>query len=500
MQNSHKINKNKNQNCSYDNCNTRPQNFYKSDLDKNVEEINDNISENANSVQTSYKYRKNKKGQNSISSQEQKENFHYHDNYLENDYDLSYEMSDNDNLICPNCINCTLIEEKRKRENLNNMRDRDIRNNDYEKENMNALIDKNRNYDRDLINEKRRQREKNINNAYQNLAKINAGMSNKDKLIQLNENSRNPLNEGYPDYQYQKFQDEYARRQKMINDNINKYYPNINKERPEISSYYDNYVNNPNLAKNKNNTLFDINGRDYDKNKNNDKNEYLRILEQQINEKNELKRREKEEERRRGQRQYEEMQKELKREEQERYLKEQRQKEELIRGNLELINQKNQLKIKELEEKLKYRELCDKQNDDYLKELEKQKIEKERLKDELYNQNKNEYEIRQKNKLLEKERDKIYYDSNEYDYPKRKYDRENDDEYKRQEIRDKYDRQYEKNKYKNDQENNDYKDYRDKNRGHIKVKEKMGRCCRCHRIFPRKLLSINKYFYKENRV
>ena len=500
MQNSNKINKNKNQNCSYDNCNTRPQNFYKSDLDKNVEEINDNISENANSVQTSYKYRKNKKGQNSISSQEQKENFHYHDNYLENDYDLSYEMSDNDNLICPNCINCTLIEEKRKRENLNNMRDRDIRNNDYEKENMNALIDKNRNYDRDLINEKRRQREKNINNAYQNLAKINAGMSDKDKLIQLNENSRNPLNEGYPDYQYQKFQDEYARRQKMINDNINKYYPNINKERPEISSYYDNYVNNPNLAKNKNNTLFDINGRDYDKNKNNDKNEYLRILEQQINEKNELKRREKEEERRRGQRQYEEMQKELKREEQERYLKEQRQKEELIRGNLELINQKNQLKIKELEEKLKYRELCDKQNDDYLKELEKQKIEKERLKDELYNQNKNEYEIRQKNKLLEKERNKIYYDNNEYDYPKRKYDRENDDEYKRQEIRDKYDRQYEKNKYKNDQENNDYKDYRDKNRGHIKVKEKMGRCCRCHRIFPRKLLSINKYFYKENRV
>ena len=500
MQNSHKINKNKNQNCSYDNCNTRPQNFYKSDLDKNAEEINDNISENASSVQTSYKYRKNKKGQNSISSQEQKENFHYHDNYLENDYDLSYEMSDNDNLICPNCINCTLIEEKRKRENINNMRDRDIRNNDYEKENMNALIDKNRNYDRDLINEKRRQREKNINNAYQNLAKINAGMSNKDKLIQLNENSRNPLNEGYPDYQYQKFQDEYARRQKMINDNINKYYPNINKERPEISSYYDNYVNNPNLAKNKNNTLFDINGRDYDKNKNNDKNEYLRILEQQINEKNELKRREKEEERRRGQRQYEEMQKELKREEQERYLKEQRQKEELIRGNLELINQKNQLKIKELEEKLKYRELCDKQNDDYLKELEKQKIEKERLKDELYNQNKNEYEIRQKNKLFEKERNKIYYDSNEYDYPKRKYDRENDDEYKRQEIRDKYDRQYEKNKYKNDQENNDYKDYRDKNRGHIKVKEKMGRCCRCHRIFPRKLLSINKYFYKENRV
>ena len=388
MQASNNINNNKNPNCPYDNCNTMPKNFYKSDLDKNADEINDNISEN-NSVQTSYKYRKNKKGPNSNSSLEHKENYHYHDNYLENDYDLSYEMSENDNLICPNCINCTLIEEKRKRENLNNMRD--IRDKDYERENMNALIDKNRDYDRDLINDKRRQREININNAYQNLAKIKAGMSNKDKLIQLNENSRNPLNEGYPDYQYQKFQDEYARRQKMINDNINKYYPNINKERPEVSSYYDNYVNNPNLSKNKNNTILDNNARDYDQYKNKDKNDYLRILEQQINEKNELKRREKEEDRRRGQRQYEEMQKELKREEQERYLKEQRQKEELIRGNLELINQKNQMKIKELEEKLKYRELCDRQNDDYLRELEKQKIEKEKLKDELYNKIKNEY-------------------------------------------------------------------------------------------------------------
>ena len=32
-----------------------------------------------------------------------------------------------------------------------------------------------------------------------------------------------------------------------------------------------------------------------------------------------------------------------------------------------------------------------------------------------------------------------------------------------------------------------------------KAKERMGRCCRCHRIFPRRLLTINKYFYKENR-
>ena len=77
-----------------------------------------------------------------------------------------------------------------------------------------------------MIDERRRQREYNTNEAIQNLARINAEQSNKDKLIQLNENSRNPLNEGGPDYNYQKFQDEYNRKQKMINDNINKYHPN----------------------------------------------------------------------------------------------------------------------------------------------------------------------------------------------------------------------------------------------------------------------------------
>ena len=503
---SNKNNNVNNPNNSFNNCNTKANQFFKTD---NNEEINDNVSEKANSVQTSYKYHKNKKGPNSTSSKDQQEN------YLQNEYDTSIEMSENENLICPNCINCTLMEEKRRRENMNTIRD--IRDKEYEKENMNALIDKNRNYDRDLINEKRRQREKNINDAYQNLAKINAGMSNKDKLIQINENSRNPLNEGYPDYQYQKFRDEYDRRQKMINDNINKYYPNINNQRPEISSYYENYVNNPNYDKNRKNKIYDDRERerDYGPYGNNDKKEYLRILEEQINYKNELKKREKEEDRRRGQRQYEEMQKELQREEQERRMKEQRQKDELIRGNLELMNQKLQLKNKELEEKLKYKELCDKQNEDYIKELERQKLEREKYKDEIYNQNKNDYETRQKNKLLEKEREKIrpYYDNNDYEYPKRKYDKRYDDKdyneiNNRQEPIDKYNnKKYEKNKYgeryMNEEGNNDYKDYRDKNRenkGHYKVKERMGRCCRCHRIFPRKLLSINKYFYKENRV
>ena len=29
------------------------------------------------------------------------------------------------------------------------------------------------------------------------------------------------------------------------------------------------------------------------------------------------------------------------------------------------------------------------------------------------------------------------------------------------------------------------------NKGHYKVKERMGRCCRCHRIFPRKLFFVH---------
>ncbi len=501
-------------NNSYDNAN-HGKGPCLSDYGRNPNEMNDNLSEKANSVQTSYKYKKNKNGPTTISS---KDSNHYrYNNYQINEED-SYEISDNDNLICPNCINETLIEDKQRREELEREREKQInRMYDYGNDYNNALIDKNRNYDKQLIDEKRRQREYNTNEAIQNLAKINAGLSNKDKLIQLNENSRNPLNEGYPDYQYQKFRDEYDRRQKMINDNINKYYPNINNQRPEISSYYENYVNNPNYDKNRKNKIYDDRERerDYGPYGNNDKKEYLRILEEQINYKNELKKREKEEDRRRGQRQYEEIQKELQREEQERRMKEQRQKDELIRGNLELMNQKLQLKNKELEEKLKYKELCDKQNEDYIKELEKQKLEREKYKDEIYNQNKNDYETRQKNKLLEKEREKIrpYYDNNDYEYPKRKYDKRYDDKdyneiNNRQEPIDKYNnKKYEKNKYgeryMNEEGNNDYKDYRDKNRdnkGHYKVKERMGRCCRCHRIFPRKLLSINKYFYKENRV
>ena len=111
--------------------------------------------------------------------------------------------------------------------------------------NQNAY-DKNRSRERDMLDERRRQREYNTNEEIQNLAKINENKNNKDRLIELNENSRNHLNDGLHDYQYQRFKDEYEKRQKMINDNINKFYPKLGKERSDVDSYYDNYVNNPN--------------------------------------------------------------------------------------------------------------------------------------------------------------------------------------------------------------------------------------------------------------
>jgi len=467
----------------------------------------DNLSEKANSVQTSYKYHKNKNGANTISSKDsyRNENNHYNNNKLEDDDSLSYEISENSNLICPDCINCTLIEDKKRRENKDRNDDyygRDNRNDDY------GLYDRNRDHDRDLINEKRRQREHNTNEAFQNLARINANLSNKDKLIQMNENSRNPLNEGRPDYQYQRFQDEYNRRQKMINDNLDKYYPNIKNEKPEVASYYDNYVYNPKYN----------NNRDYGPS-NINKKEYIKDLEDQINYKNELKKKEKEEERRRGQQQFEDMQKELKREEEERKMKERKQRDELMKANLELINQKNKAKMKEMEDKLKYRELCDRQNEEYQKELQRKQMEKERMKDDIYNQNKNEYENRQRMKEREKEREKErdYYDNRDG----RGYYGTYDDKGRKDKYNDNYGRGFddgrggkgyddgrrgEKGYGDRDNEGRGRKGYEDgrydnkDNKDHRhKTKERMGRCCRCHKIFPRRLLTINRYFYKENR-
>ena len=96
------------------------------------------------------------------------------------------------------------------------------------------------------------------------------------------------------------------------------------------------------------------------------------------------------------------------------------------------------------------------------------------------------------------------------DYDKRKYQERYGDKGFDSKYNEKYGPKYDKygKKIYNDNENQNrdrygdegkYESRYDKN-GQMKVKERMGRCCRCHRIFPRRLLSINRYFYKENRV
>ena len=402
--------------------------------------INDNLSDKANSIHTSYKYHKKNNGNNSMSSgcscNHKNENNHYND-------EESVSLSENDNLICPNCINNVLIEEKQKR-------------NDKDKEYNNSngdFQDYNKNYEKDLIDERRRQREHNTNEAIKNLAKINADLSSKDRLIQENENSRNPF-EGGNDYQYQRFQDKYNRKQKMIDDNIDKYFPNKGYEKPGIDSYYDNYIYN---NKNNNNINKDggykngINGDNYEKDKK--KEEYIKSLEDQINYKNELKRKEREAEKKREQEQYENMQRQIKREQEEKFLKEQKQKKELLEANMELINEKNKQKMKEMEDKLKYREYYDRENEEYQKELANKQLEKEKMRNDMYNENRSEFE--NKRRLKEQER---YNDNN----------------------------------------NNINEDDLD-NKNKSRVKERMGRCCRCQRVFPRKMLTINRYFYKDNR-
>ena len=187
--------KNSQYNKSYDNYNDgRPINN-KQFGTYPVENI-DNISEKANSVQTSYKYRGSKKGPNSQSSKGY--------NYPQDDDDISIEMSENDNLICPNCINYTLIEEKKRREELEKEKEKEL-NKKYERDNeyTNALFDNNRNRERDMLDERRRQREHNTNEAIQNLAKINEALSNKEKeLIECNNQLKSLSNKKYIENTY----------------------------------------------------------------------------------------------------------------------------------------------------------------------------------------------------------------------------------------------------------------------------------------------------------
>ena len=414
--------------------------------ERNRDDLDERYSQNSNSVHTSYKYRKRKKGNMTISSRESND---YYIQNLENESSVS--MSINDNLICPDCINEALIDQKRIRNDLNN------RNNDLQDRYKYQTIN-NSFYENDLIEKKIHQREINTNNAMKTLSKLNSSMSNKERLIKINENSADPFHENNRDYQYEKFRKEYEKKQKFINDNLDKYL--TVKKKPSLSEtplFFDKSDEKINSNTNRN------------RNESTNKKEYIKILEEQIKYKREKNKKEKEEDKIREKRYYEEIEEKIKKEENDKKIKEQNLKDDFIKGNRDIINKKNQDKIKEFNENLKYKEFLDKKNEQYKKELLEKQKENERLLNEINNSTK-----------------KI---NDSYNKKNMKYKRIESNE------------ENEENN-SNFNNNNDNKNIQNKNEKKYccyDLNKQKGECCRCHRVLPRRLLTINRYFYRDNR-
>ena len=414
--------------------------------ERNRDDLDERYSQNSNSVHTSYKYRKRKKGNMTISSRESNDYFFQN---LENESSVS--MSINDNLICPDCINEALIDQKRIRNDLNN------RNNDLQDRYKYQTIN-NSFYENDLIEKKIHQREINTNNAMKTLSKLNSSMSNKERLIKINENSADPFHENNRDYQYEKFRKEYEKKQKFINDNLDKYLTvKKKKSLSETPLFFDKSDEKINSNTNRN------------RNESTNKKEYIKILEEQIKYKREKNKKEKEEDKIREKRYYEEIEEKIKKEENDKKIKEQNLKDDFIKGNRDIINKKNQDKIKEFNENLKYKEFLDKKNEQYKKELLEKQKENERLLNEINNSTK-----------------KI---NDSYNKKNMKYKRIESNE------------ENEENN-SNFNNNNDNKNIQNKNEKKYccyDLNKQKGECCRCHRVLPRRLLTINRYFYRDNR-
>ena len=414
--------------------------------ERNRDDLDERYSQNSNSVHTSYKYRKRKKGNMTISSRESND---YYIQNLENESSVS--MSINDNLICPDCINEALIDQKRIRNDLNN------RNNDLQDRYKYQTIN-NSFYENDLIEKKIHQREINTNNAMKTLSKLNSSMSNKERLIKINENSADPFHENNRDYQYEKFRKEYEKKQKFINDNLDKYLTvKKKKSLSETPLFFDKSDEKINSNTNRN------------RNESTNKKEYIKILEEQIKYKREKNKKEKEEDKIREKRYYEEIEEKIKKEENDKKIKEQNLKDDFIKGNRDIINKKNQDKIKEFNENLKYKEFLDKKNEQYKKELLEKQKENERLLNEINNSTK-----------------KI---NDSFNKKNMKYKRIESNE------------ENEENN-SNFNNNNDNKNIQNKNEKKYccyDLNKQKGECCRCHRVLPRRLLTINRYFYRDNR-
>jgi hypothetical protein len=386
---------------------------------------NNNQPDNV-SVHSSYKYRKNG-SHTSSANNDNKVNTNYNRKPSSSSQgSIQKYISDEPDLICQNCINEELMEAKRRRDKdyYNSLQDQ-----------VPGFQDKYKSYNERYINSKIKEREKNsaevsnLLNSYNN--------NDKERLIRENENGLNPLNSNnYNDYE--RFRKNYNKKQEYINNNLDKF---LNKERPEITDYYNAYVNNPNYA----------GGLPYGEYRKTpqDLEQYRKDLLNQIEYKNKLKLSEEEANNRQAELNRINLQRQLDDENKEKYLKEKMMKDEVLRGNQQLIDEKKKKKLEEENEERKYKEQLD--NIMYQNQLDEENRlrNKKQRQEELLRANLNNIELENMKKKKEKEEDE---------------------------------------KYK----------YNDKAFAHDH--EKMGRCCKCHRVFPRRLLTINKYFYSNNRV
>ena len=298
--------------------------------------------------------------------------------------------------------------------------------------NVPALFeDKNKLYTEKKIKEKINERQKNIIEAYHSLEKCQEN-NKKDKLINENENAPNPLFQINHNYLYENFRMKYAQKQKYIKENYNKF---KNNERPEITKYFNNYINNPNYK-----------AKEYGeyKPKKFDIENYKKDLSEQINYKLNKKRKEKEEDKKNEEKEYFLAMKKLQEEKLEKALKKEKIKEELIKGNLEIINAKKEKKGKILREEMKYKEYYEKKKIEYNNDLLQEKNKKNKINEEYVLENKKNLTRIKKNKELQK---------------------------------------LEENNYK-------YNDYT-----YEPPKEITDKCYNCHKIYPKKLLTHKKYLW-----
>ena len=427
----------------YQNIKPKEINYYNYKSKYNTIENINPLHSKYNNIYSSYKLKtKNKSNINNY-------NTNYNEEFIENNKEQNYskkigkimrpsksalfpkKCSHNEDLcddyyLCQNCINERLIEEKKKLNNELNYNN-----------NIPVLFeDKNKYYTEKIIKEKLNNRQKKIIEAYHTLEKCQE-LNTKEKLIKENENAPNPLYKYQHNYSYENFRAKYAQKQKYIKDNYNKY---LNKERPEITKYFNNYINNPNYK-----------AKEYGEYKPKiiDVENYKKDLSEQINYKKNKKMKEIEEDKMNEYKGYLTEMKKIEKEREEKALKKQKIKDELIKGNLDLINAKIEKREKLLKEDLKYKEYFEKEKIEYKNDLLNEQFKKDKI-----------------------NRDFISENQKSINRIKRK----------------KEEQKLEKNNYR-------YIDYTFE-----PPKEAIDKCHACNKIYPRKLLTKNSsvFGYKKN--